>query len=143
MFNCAEGREEHCIQLSLAYVGSAHSVWVTLGLPPLTEVVFPGLHCLGFRLLCWGLSEAALGCVHFSDLCCSGSGSRVLHKGTDSVGPAFCASQAQAAQATKCLASAHSPGEVHLITFLVPAAWFPGCSAGAPSQVCHVFLLES
>ena len=141
MFNCAEGREEHCIQLSLAYVGSAHSVWVTLGLPPLTEVVFPGLHCLGFRLLCWGLSEAALGCVHFSDLCCSGSGSRVLHKGTDSVGPAFCASQAQAAQATKCLASAHSPGEVHLITFLVPAAWFPGCAAA--SQVCRVSLLGS
>ena len=52
LFNCAAGREEHCIQLSLAYVGSAHSVWVTLGLLPLTEVVFPGLHCLGFRLLC-------------------------------------------------------------------------------------------
>ena len=33
----------------------------------------------------------ALGCVYFPGLSHSGSGSRVLHKGTDSVGPAFCA----------------------------------------------------
>ena len=31
-----------------------------------------------------------LGCVHFPGLRHSGSVSRVLHKGTDSVGPAFC-----------------------------------------------------
>ena len=35
--------------------------------------------------------KLALGLVHFSGLSCSGSGSCVLHKGTDSVGPAFCA----------------------------------------------------
>ena len=33
----------------------------------------------------------ALGCVHFPGLSRSGSGTRVLHKGTDLVGPAFCA----------------------------------------------------
>ena len=33
----------------------------------------------------------ALGCMHFPGLNCSGLGSRVPHKGTDSVGPAFCA----------------------------------------------------
>ena len=33
----------------------------------------------------------ALGCVHFPGLSRSGSGSRVLHEGADSVGPAFCA----------------------------------------------------
>ena len=33
----------------------------------------------------------ALGCVHFPDLYCSGSGSWLLCKGTDSVGPVFCA----------------------------------------------------
>ena len=33
----------------------------------------------------------ALGCVHFPGLSHSGSGSRILHKGTDSVGPVFCA----------------------------------------------------
>ena len=33
----------------------------------------------------------ALGCMHFPGLNCSGSRIRVLLKGTDSVGPAFCA----------------------------------------------------
>ena len=33
----------------------------------------------------------ALGCMHFPGLSCSGSGSWVLHKGTDLVGPEFCA----------------------------------------------------
>ena len=33
----------------------------------------------------------ALGCMHFPGLSRSGSGSRVLHKDTDSVRPAFCA----------------------------------------------------
>ena len=32
-----------------------------------------------------------LCCMHFPGLSCSGSGSRVLHKGTDSAGRAFCA----------------------------------------------------
>ena len=32
----------------------------------------------------------ALGCMHFPGLSCSGSGSRVLHKGADLVGPGFC-----------------------------------------------------
>ena len=35
--------------------------------------------------------KRALGCVHFPGLSHSGSGSWVLHKGADSVGPAFCA----------------------------------------------------
>ena len=34
LFNCAAGREEHWKQISLVCVGSAHSVWATLGLPP-------------------------------------------------------------------------------------------------------------
>ena len=33
------GREEHCKQITLACVGSACSVWVTLGLPPFTACV--------------------------------------------------------------------------------------------------------
>ena len=33
------GREEHCKQISLVCVGSACSVWATLGLPPLTARV--------------------------------------------------------------------------------------------------------
>ena len=35
--------------------------------------------------------KRALGWVHFPGLSCSGSGSQVLHTGTDWVGPAFCA----------------------------------------------------
>ena len=52
---------------------------------------FHGLHFSGSRLLCQELSEDVLGCMHFPGLSCSGSGSRVLHKGADSVGPGFCA----------------------------------------------------
>ena len=35
--------------------------------------------------------KQALACVHFSGLSHSGSGSQVLNKGTNSVGPVFCA----------------------------------------------------
>ena len=37
------------------------------------------------------LSKVGSGCLNFLGLSCSGSGSWVLHKRTDSVGPAFCA----------------------------------------------------
>ena len=33
----------------------------------------------------------ALGCLHLPGLSCSGSGTQVVLRGTDSVGPAFCA----------------------------------------------------
>ena len=39
MFSRALGREERCKQMSLAYVGSTHSVLAALGLPPLTASV--------------------------------------------------------------------------------------------------------
>ena len=51
----------------------------------------------------------------------------------------MCPSQVRAAQETRCLASAHSPGgAVCLITSLVPATRFPGCAAGVPTQACPV-----
>ena len=46
----------------------------------------------------------------------------VLHKSTDSVGPAFCAFPARAAQAARSLMGALSPGVVHLIPSTVPAS---------------------
>ena len=56
----------------------------------------------------------------------------------------LCPSQVQAAQVTRCLASAHSPGgAVHLITSPIPDARFPWCAMGAPSQVCRVSPLGS
>ena len=39
LFSCTVGREEHRKHVSLACVGSACSVWITLGFPLLTEPV--------------------------------------------------------------------------------------------------------
>ena len=92
MFNCAAGREEHCKQISLTCVESAHSVWVTLGLPLHMACVLSWSALLRFQVdLRQNCLRWVLGCVHFPDLYCSGSGSRLLCKGTDSVGPVFCA----------------------------------------------------
>ena len=51
MFSRAEGRAGRCRQILVACVGSTHSVPSTLGLPPLTGVCSPRLHCSGSRLL--------------------------------------------------------------------------------------------
>ena len=146
MFSRAVGREEHCKQISLASVGSARSVWATLGLSLLTACVFSGSTLLRLQVALQGnCQKQALGCVHFPGLSCSGSGSWVppqRHRlGWASV---LCPSQVRAAQATRCLVSTLSPGRVvRLITSPVPAARFPGCAAGAPSQVCRVSPLGS
>ena len=87
MFSHALRREEHCKQISLACV---HSDSATLALPPTHGVcAFPvytaqTLGCSARNYLMW-----ALVCMHFPGLSHSGSGSWVLHKGTDLVGPAF------------------------------------------------------
>ena len=86
------GGGEHCKQISLACVGSARSVWATLGLPPLMACVLSQSTLLRLQVALQGnCLKQALGCVHFPGLRCSGSGSWVLHKGADSIGPAFCA----------------------------------------------------
>ena len=49
-----------------------------------------------------------------------------------------------AAQVTRYLASTLSPGRaLLLITSPVPATWFPECTVGVLSQVCHVSPLGS
>ena len=86
------GREEHCKQTSLACVGSAHKCFSCTGFAPAQgECGFlvytaQGPGCSASNCLRW-----ALGCVHFPGLSRSGSGSRVLHQGANSVGPAICA----------------------------------------------------
>ena len=80
--------------------------------PHSRRMCFPRLHCSGSRLL---YREQALSCVHFPGLSRSGSGSWVLHKGADSVGPALCAFLVRAAQATRSLKSALSSGAVRLL----------------------------
>ena len=75
MFSCAVGREGHCKQISLACVGSVHSVWATLGLPLLTTCVLSRSTVLGLQVALQGnCLRQALGCVHFPGLCGSGSG---------------------------------------------------------------------
>ena len=105
------GREEHCKQILLVHLGSAHSIWTTLGLPQLTACVLSQCTLLRLQVaLQRNCSKRTLSFMHFPGLSCSGSGSWVLHKGTDLFGPEFCPSQVQPAQATRCLVSTFSPG---------------------------------
>ena len=86
------GREEHWRQISLACVGSARSVSATMGLPPLTTCVLSQSTLLRLQVALQGnCPKWALGFMHCPGLSHSGSGSQVLHKGTNSVGPVFCA----------------------------------------------------
>ena len=85
--------------------GGALSVWATLGLPHLKMCVLSWSTLLRLQVALQGnCLKRAPGCVHFPGLSHSGSGSQVLHKGTDSVGT----SQVRAAQVTGCLTSALS-----------------------------------
>ena len=84
----------------------------------------------------------ALGCVHFPGLSRSGSGSRVLSKGADSVGPVPFPGPSSSGD--------HALGEctllrwaVCLIASPVPATRFPWCTRVTPSQVCRMSLLGS
>ena len=73
-------------------MGSAHIVWITLSLPQLTVGVLSWSTLLRLQVALQGnYPKWALDFVQSPGLSCSGSGSRVLHKGTDLVGHAFCA----------------------------------------------------
>ena len=86
----------------------------------------------------------ALSCMHFPGLICSGSGSWVLHKGTDFVGPAFCALPGPRSSGDQLLGDRTLPGGLCiLITSQVPALGFLGVPVRALSQVCHVSPLRS
>ena len=62
------------------------------GLPQLTEPVLSRSTLLRLQVVLQGnCPKQALGFVRFPGLSCSGSGSRVFHKDTDSTAHAFCA----------------------------------------------------
>ena len=67
----------------------------------------------------------ALGCLHLPGLSRSGSGARVVPRGADSVGPAFCA--LPRSEQLRCLASAVAE------TYPLPATGFFGYTTSAPS----------
>ena len=87
----------------------------------------------------------ALGCMYFPGLSHSGSGSWVLHKDTDMVGPAFCALPRSEQLRWPDAWWVQSPPRcgVNLTDSPVPAAQFSGYTMGVPSQVCRVSLLGS
>ena len=134
------GREERCKQTSLVCGGSTRSIWATLGLPLLTACVLSRSALLRLQVALQGsCPKHALGCTHFPGLSCSGSVSRVLHKGTDLVGPAFCALPRPKELGRPGAWRVHSPRwSVRLDHIPGPSARFPGCALRAPSQVCCV-----
>ena len=90
-FSPAAGRARRCRQTSLC-VGRPHSVPATLGLPRSRVCTFPVY------------TAQAPGCSIWSGPCVAcGSSFRVLHKSVESVGPAFYAFPARAAQAARGL----------------------------------------
>ena len=58
MFSCAVGREEDCKQIPLACVGSAHSVWATLGLTPLMACVLSRSTLLRLQVVLQGTVQS-------------------------------------------------------------------------------------
>ena len=92
------------------------------------------LHCSGSQLL---YREWALICMNFPNLSCSGSGSQVLHKDTDSVGPAFCSQSEQFRR----------PGAWRMHSLQVQCDFFPPHPSlsfrALQSPVCCVSLLGS
>ena len=77
------GREGRCKQITVA---CARSVSATLGLPPLMAHTAQALGCSAGNHL-----RLALGCMHLPCLRHSNSGTHVVLRGADLVGPAFCA----------------------------------------------------
>ena len=67
-------------------VSRAHWVWPAHGVCAFPVYIAQALGCSAGNCL-----RRALGCMHFPGLSRSGSGTRALLKGTDLVGPAFCA----------------------------------------------------
>ena len=129
------GREEHCKQISLVCVGSAHSVSATLGLPLLTACVLSQSTLLRLQVALQGnCLKWALGCVHFPGLSCWGSGSWVLHKGTDSVGPAFCALPRSEELRWPGAWQAHSP-QAGDVSYRLPC---PSCSVSWVRSRCTI-----
>ena len=89
LFSHAVGREGRCKQITLV---CARSVSATLGLPP-THLVcaLPAHTAQALGCSAGNCPRPALGGMHLPGLSCSGSGTCVVLRGADLVGPAFCA----------------------------------------------------
>ena len=132
---CGEGGT---LQTSLACVRSARSVWTTLILPQLTAAC-------AFRVYTAQAPGCSAGVLSKADpvfhALPRSKSLRFrflsLHKGTDWVGPEFCALSRSKQLRRPGAWGAHSPQvgglSYHLPT---PAAQFPGCTAGVLNIMC-------
>ena len=145
MFSCIMGREGHCKQISVACVESAHSGWTTLGLTQLKVVCASWVYAAQAPGCSAGiLSKVPLHFMHFPGLSCSGLGSQVLCKGTDSVRHAFCALPRFEQLRRLGAWRVHCPKwAVYLNHLPHPGHSVSRCTARAPSQVCCVNPLGS
>ena len=73
----------------------------------------------------------ALGCMHLPGLSRSGSGTQVVLRGADSVGPAFVPFPGPSSSGDEVFGES---GRCNFITSPVPTARFSGCTTGAPTQ---------
>ena len=145
MFSRALEREEHCKHISLECVESAHRVSDILGLSHSWCVCLNSLYCSDSRLLCQELFQVGPG-LHAlprsKPLRFRFSGTPQRHRLYWAY--VLCPSQVQAAQVTRCWVSAVALSwRLRLIASPIPAAWFSGCTTGAPSQLCRVSFLGS
>ena len=115
------------------------------GLPQLTRCVLSQSTLLRLQVALQGnCPKRALGCVHSPGLSCSGSGSRALHKGTDSVGPVLYALTRSEQLRQPGAWQVHCPrGDVSLNQLPGPHSLISHCATRVPSQVCGVSPLGS
>ena len=134
-------REGHCKQIYLASVGSARSVWTTLGLPQLKAACASQVYtaqapgCSARALSEVGPMFRALPRSKSVRFSCTLQGHR--HGLVRVLRP----SQVRAVQATRCLMSVRSLGTVRLNH--LPGPSHSGGSARAASQVCRASPLGS
>ena len=138
MFSCAVGREGCCKQIKLAYMGSARMYGPHWVCHSSRRCVLSRSTLVSLQVALQGNSlKQALGCMHFPGLSHSGSGSRVLHKGTDSVEPGFVLFPGLSSSGDQVLGELTLPARRCILSpSLVPAPRFPGCTVGASPQIC-------
>ena len=124
LFSRAVGRKGHCKQITLMSVRSVSAHWAW---PCSQCVCFPCLYCLGSRLLSWEPVRPALGCMHFPGLSCSGSGTWVVLRGTDSMGLRFVPFPGLSSSGDEVFGKR---GRCNLPSPPFPAARFSGCTTG-------------
>ena len=129
LFHSAVGRERRYKQITLACARSASA---TLSLPPAhSACALPAHTAQALGCSAGNRLRPALGCMYLPGLSRSGSGTRVVLRGADSVGPAFCALPGSEQLRWSGVWWARS---LRLIASPIPAAQFSGCTTGTPSQ---------